>query len=100
MWNRTALLVAVLAIVLPAFADTPETVNKATKAPVSKGSARKPVANGVEVHGYSQKVQTPVDNNSTGQPVGKRRHKPANNGTLGGPIVSGFNVRENPAPPK
>jgi hypothetical protein len=98
MWNRTALLVAVLAIALPAFADTPETVNKATKAPVSKAPARKPVANGVEVHSFGQKVQAPVDNNSTGQPVGKRKHKPANNGNNG--TVGGFKVKENPAPPK
>jgi|HubBroStandDraft_6_1064221.scaffolds.fasta_scaffold64432_2 hypothetical protein len=93
MWKRTALLAAVLAIALPAFADTPETVNKAAKAPVSKAPARKPWAKGTEVHSFGQKVQAPVDNNSTG-PVGKRKHKPANpgnNGTL---------VKENVAPPK
>jgi hypothetical protein len=77
MWNRTALLVAVLTIALPAFADTPDTINKAaTKTPASKGSARKPLANGTEVHSFGQKVQTPVDNNSTGKPLGKSKHKP------------------------
>jgi hypothetical protein len=95
MWNRTALLVAVLAIAPPAFADTTEPVNKATKAPpVSKAPAKKQWAKGTEVHSFGQKVQAPVDNNSSGQPVGKRKHKPANpgnNGTL---------VKENVAPPK
>jgi hypothetical protein len=74
MMKKVFLLAAALTLALPAFADTPKPIVKATKAPASKKSAPKWGRNGVEVHGFNHPVTAPVDNTSTGQVVGKRKH--------------------------
>ena len=74
MTKKVVLLAAALTLALPAFADAPNATSKATKAATSKSPARKPSRTGSEVHSFNYQVKAPLD--STGQPVGKRKHNP------------------------
>jgi hypothetical protein len=76
MTKKVVLLAVALTLALPAFADAPNAISKTAKVPVSKVPARKPTRTGNEVHSFSYKVTAPLDNNSSGQPVGKRKHNP------------------------
>jgi hypothetical protein len=74
MMKKVALLVAALTLALPAFADT-TTATNTVKTPAPKGSAPKRSRSGMEVRSFSMPVTAPVDNRSSGQVVGKRKHK-------------------------
>jgi hypothetical protein len=124
MWNRTALLVAALAFALPALADEPSNLPENARPVASKTTAPKSPKNlkGPKVGTYqTEKINATFSDPTiragnagigsgswskagSGSSHGiKHKHKPANNGNtgkVGGPIVSGFNIKKNASPTK
>jgi hypothetical protein len=120
MWNKTALLVAVLAFALPAIADEqsePVQKNAHPIAPKSPINLKGPKVDTHETEKANATFGDPTIRSGKGgvgsgswgkagsgsSPGIKHKHKPANNaknGKVGGPIVSGFKTKENAAPPK